>query len=559
MTNNYREQIEFLTSQFEEIDGYDFYRFIFPNNENQGEFNADFSKPNAIYLYQDEKDKGTKRRLRRRIMLNDTWGDDYASYVIGNPSTLCSGLAYRNRTNKIVNAQSMNALVFDLDGVGLKELRNLFLRFDNDPKIMRTLPMPTFLVSSGSGIHVYYVFNESIDLYPNIKIQLKTLKHELTFRMWEYKATSQEKAIQYQSINQGFRMVGSVNVKHGVEIRAFQIGERVSLDYMNQYVREPFRVDINKPFRPSQMTKDEAKEAYPEWYQRVVVEKNKKHKKWDIKSKQGYALYEWWLRQADDIRGGHRYFFLMCMAIYACKCDVPMKKLKEDMYRMFDKLQDIEHGNPLTEYDIESALEAYDKEYFNFTIADIEKLTDVRIERNKRNHRKQEEHLLRARTVQQLDYPNGEWRGDTSKEQLVKDYIKDHPTENPTQIANVLKISRPTVYKYLNRQEMALLKPKEQMEIAGQIVEIVVKIAKAKNISEEMAYKEYVNFIRNYKSSKPFVIEDDPDMFSKMNEYVSQGFRSVNIISAAEYDQMIIESILSKLEIENKGGEIKED
>lgn len=455
LSKNYDEQIAFFSNQFDEIDGYDFYRFIFPNNENRGEFNTDFSKPNAIYLYQDEKDQGTKRRLRRRIMLNDTWEEDYMTYVEGNPSTLCSGLAYRNRTNKIANAQSMNALIFDLDGVGLYELRNLFLRFGNDPTKLRTLPMPTFVVSSGSGLHVYYVFKEPIDLYPNIKLQMKTLKHELTFRMWEYKSTSQEKAIQYQSINQGFRMVGSVNAKHGVEIKAFQTGERVSLDYVNQYVREPFRVDINKPFRPSQMTREQAKEKYPEWYQRVVVEKNRKHQKWDIKGKQGYALYEWWLRQSDSIRGGHRYFFLMCMAIYACKCDVPMKKLKEDMYRMFDKLQDIEHGNPLTEYDIESALEAYDKEYFNFKIADIEKLTDVRIERNKRNHRKQEQHVKFMNGIKTIKKQMGEEVkegrpiGSGTKEQIVKEYIKDHPTENPTQIAKALNMSRTTIYKYI--------------------------------------------------------------------------------------------------------------
>jgi len=450
MANNYWEQIEYLSSEFDEVEGYEFYKFIFPNNENQGEFNTDYSKPNAIYLYQDEKDKGTRRRLRRRIMLNDTWQEDYFRYVKDNLSTLCSGLAYRNRTNKIANAQAMNALIFDLDGVGLKELRNLFLRFDNDPTIMRTLPMPTFLVSSGNGLHVYYVFEEPIDLYPNIKLQMKALKYELTFRMWEYKATSQEKAIQYQSINQGFRMVGSTNIKHGFEIRAFKTGERVTLDYINKYVRENFRVDINKPFRPSQMTREQAKEKYPEWYQRVVVEKNKKRKKWDIKSKQGYALYEWWLRQVDSIKGGHRYFFLMCMAIYACKCDVPKKKLKEDMYSMFDKLQNIEHGNPLTEYDIESALEAYDKEYFNFKIADIEKLTDVRIERNKRNYRKQDLHLKLARSQLSVLREMGEVEvGRPDKEKLVKDYIKDHPTETPTQIAKALNISRPTVYKHM--------------------------------------------------------------------------------------------------------------
>ena len=147
--------------------------------------------------------------------------------------------------------------------------------------------------------------------------------------MWEYKSTSQEKAIQYQSINQGFRMVGSINSKYEIEIKAFKTGEKVTLDYVNQYVREQFRVDINKPFRPSQMTREQAKENYPEWYERVVVNRDHSIQKWDIKSKQGYALYEWWLRQVDSIRGGHRYFFLMCMSVYACKCDVLKSKLKK--------------------------------------------------------------------------------------------------------------------------------------------------------------------------------------------------------------------------------------
>jgi len=452
MNDNYSEQLDYFRNQYEEVNGYDFYKYIFPCNENQGELRTDFQKPNAIYLYHDEKDEGTKRRLRRRIMLSDTWEDDYMTYVEGNPSTLCGGLSYRGRSNKIDKAQRMNALIFDLDGVGFKELRNLFLRFDKDPTIIRTLPMPTFIVSSGTGLHLYYVFKEPIDLFPNIKLQLKTLKHELTFRMWDYKVTSQNKAIQYQSINQGFRMVGSINIKYNLPIRAFQTGERVTLDYVNQYVKEPYRVDIKTPFKPSKMTREQAKESYPEWYQRVIVEGNKKPKKWDIKGKQGYALYEWWLRQVDSAKGGHRYFFLMCMAIYACKCDVPKSKLKKDMREIFDILKTFEHDNPMTEYDIESALEAYDKAYYNFTIADIEKLTDVRIDRNKRNGRKQKDHLLRARTVQELDYPNGSWRnkeGRSSKEQLVKDYIEEHPEENPTEIARALKISRPTVYKYI--------------------------------------------------------------------------------------------------------------
>ena len=53
------------------------------------------------------------------------------------------------KENRLENAQRMYALIFDLDGVGLAELRNLFLRFGGDPERVRRLPMPTFLVLSG--------------------------------------------------------------------------------------------------------------------------------------------------------------------------------------------------------------------------------------------------------------------------------------------------------------------------------------------------------------------------------------------------------------------------
>jgi hypothetical protein len=456
MDKNYREQLEYLSNQYDEIDGYDFYRYIFPNNENQGELNTDFSKPNAVYLYEDEQDKDTDRTLRRRVMLNDTWCDDYLEYIECNPNTLCSGLAYRGRTNKIAHAQQMNAMIFDLDGVGLDEIETVFLRFGKSSTGIRTLPMPTFVVSSGSGLHIYYVFKEPIDLFPNIKLQLKNLKYKLTFRIWEYKSTSQEKAIQYQSINQAFRMVGSENSKYNpsIPIRAFEIGERVTLDYLNEYVREEDRVDLLKPFRPSQMTREQAKESYPEWYQRVIVDKDRSQKKWDIKGKQGYALYEWWLRQVDKIRGGHRYFFLMCMAIYACKCDVPKKKLKEDMYKMFDVLQEMEHNNPLSEKDIISALEAYEKEYYNFKIEDIEYLTDIRIKRNNRNYQKQNDHLEEARAIRdiRMKRQGRKWddnNGRKSQEKVVKDYLLENPTARKVDVIRGTGLSKPTVYKYM--------------------------------------------------------------------------------------------------------------
>jgi hypothetical protein len=462
MINDYQDCFGYLSAQFEQVDGYEFYREIFPDNENAGERHLDFSHPNAIYLYRDEADvEAGRRRLRRRVMLNDTWEQDYMDFVERNPMTLCSGLTYRRRANKLVNAQQMNALIFDLDGVGLSELRNLFLRFGGDPAELRRLPMPTYLVLSGTGLHVYYLFQEPVDLYPNIKIMMKSLKYALTFRMWDYKATSKVEAIQYQSINQGFRMVGSVNEKHGTEIVAFRTGEPVTLNYLNPYVKPENRVDVNKPFRPSKMTREEAAEAYPEWYQRVVVEGNKRRKKWDIAGKvhgdDPYALYHWWLRQVEEVKGGHRYFYLMCLSIYAYKCDVPKAMLRADMKTAFERLRLVEHDNILSESDIESALEAYDREYFNFTISDIEALTEVRIDRNKRNGRKQEQHCEVMRAIQNVVNPgwrdgNGRPQGSGTAQQKVFQWRQAHPGGRKIDCERDTGLSRPTVLKWWDKK-----------------------------------------------------------------------------------------------------------
>lgn len=465
----YTEVFEILNSRYEEIDGCSFYQDIFPDNQCTGQMEGNYLNPNAIYLYQDEKDKGTKRRLRRRVMLADTWENDYMEYVERNHATLCSGIAYRGRANRFENAQRMYTLAIDLDGVGGYELKNLLLRMGQPAENIRTLPIPTYIVMSGTGLHVYYVFEEPIDLFPNIKLQMKALKYDLTFRMWDYKSTSKKEKVQYQSIVQGFRMVGSINPKYGVVIKAFRTGSRVSLEYMNSYAKPENRVDINKRFSPSKMSREQAKEAYPEWYQRVVVEKNRQQKKWDIKSKQGYALYNWWLGRAGEIAGGHRYYYLMCMVIYACKCDVPKDKLKKDMYEIYEMLKQIEHDNPLTVEDVESALEIYSKEYYNFTIADIEKLTDLHIERNKRNGRKQADHIRRITLLRDSDYPNGSWRnkeGRPSVKQKVADYMAEHPEATKAAVIKGTGLSKPTVYKYydeIKEREKFINRPQDEM------------------------------------------------------------------------------------------------
>ena len=469
--DDYLDLMEYMdTSGYPKINGCKFYEDIFPACEEAGKLHTDFSHPNAVFLYHDNE----RDRLRRRIMLKDTWEEDFCEYIEKSKLALCSGLTYRGRANRLEKAQQMNALIFDLDGVGVEEFKILEARWGMKGGECRAVPKPTYTVLSGSGLHLYYVFFEPIALFPNIKLQLKALKYDLTFTIWDYGETSKEESVQYQSINQSFRMPGSLNTKneHETQVVAFRTGERVDLDYLNRFVVEPGnKVDIEKPFKPTKITKKEAQELYPEWYERVIVKREKKAKKWAIDEKvhgeDPYALYHWWIGKSDNvkngkkpdikkrIKGGHRYYFLMCMAIFASKCNVPREKLKADMKEIFEEIAKIPHKNELTQADMAAALEAYSKEYYDTSIVEINYWTGVEIEKNKRNGRSQARHLAIARMDKEhlketgtLKNPEGRPAGKSKERDKVREYRLEHPDAGPTDCIRDTGISRNTVYRW---------------------------------------------------------------------------------------------------------------
>ena len=71
----------------------------------------------------------------------------------------------------------------------------------------------------------------------------------------------------------------------------------------------------------------------------------------------------------------------------------------------------VEDINRFTKDDIVCALEMFNEDYVTFPRDDIAKISGLTMPVNKRNWRKQAEHLRRARAVQMVDYPNFEWAG----------------------------------------------------------------------------------------------------------------------------------------------------
>ena len=77
-------------------------------------------------------------------------------------------------------------------------------------------------------------------MFKNIVEELEKLKRRLTWQAWTQGASSLHDKVQYESLFQGFRVVGTIT-KDGGRCRAFSVGEKVTVEYLNKFVPEDHR------------------------------------------------------------------------------------------------------------------------------------------------------------------------------------------------------------------------------------------------------------------------------------------------------------------------------
>ena len=502
---------EILSEYGSLVNPYDFYRDIFPLGFMQEKDKYEKGKYNGIALEIFNDNSG---RVKRHLLLDDL--DKIKELCLSKNFIVIAPITYMGKRRRNVDSMYLNALAFDLDGVTEKKyLVSLFYMMKISENGSGYIPKPTYIVNSGNGLHIYYVFDEPIFIngwkYRDLIKQLGFVKEALTHRIWNKAITTLSENIQYQSISQGFRMVGSLT-KDGRVTNAYKVSDKISIDYLNSYFHDNCKVTTisNKDFREfkkkeGRLTLSEAKEKYPDWYERRIVNKEPKKPikpyRWHIKR----GLYDWWLKKMfnprllnvleEGPRVGHRYFCVMILAIFARKCGVSYEELERDAYSLEDHFNSINEteNDIFTKKDINDALKGYYDNYITFSRKQVEKLSAIRIDANKRNGRKQELHLERIRMLQVVDYPNFSWRnnngrpkGSGSKEKLVKDYLKEHLNDSITSIARALNISRPTAYKYYPKTDKkALIKD----YIKSHPNDSITSIARALNISRPTVYK----------------------------------------------------------------------
>ena len=429
-----------LEAAFDEVHYMDFYRDIFPEGSFEERGVYEDGKYNGIAV---SIEKGSKR-TKRMTVTDDL--DVIADMAATNDFCLMSPISYIGKSRKSSNARFMYALAIDLDGVEERKQWEFFMeqieRGHEMLKFVWGLPRPTYLVSSGTGIHIYYVFEKPVPMFANIVEQLEKLKKRLTWQAWTQGASSLHDKVQYESLFQGFRVVGTIT-KNGGRCRAFSVGEKVTVEYLNKFVPEEYRA---KDFvYKSELRLSDAKEKYPEWYQRRVVEKRPKHT-WTCKK----ALYDWWIQKLlGGAEQGHRYWCMMTLATYAQKCGVPRETLENDAYGLIPFMNT--KGDEFTEDDVLHALEAFTDSYITYPIDTIVVRTGIPIEKNKRNWRKRADHVKLMNFVREEINGNKEWRnknGRPDKLSVVAEWRARNPVGTKAACIRETGLSKKTVYRW---------------------------------------------------------------------------------------------------------------
>ena len=402
-------------------------------------------------------------RMRRRILFEDTFEQTLAEFQEADWA-ITNGLTYWGRANTADAQSKMCAMIFDLDGQDDARLRAFLYGARGDALDGHGLyPVPQYVVLSGHNVHLYYVFDEPVDLYPNTKTQLKGLKYALTDCIWNYYTSNEWENPQHQGINQGFRVIGG-RTKNGGVVRAFRVNVHpATIDELNEYVPEDSRVDMSRLFRESRYTIDQARRAFPDWYERVVERAEAPRRRaWPVKE----DLYNWWLRRVRQPGGAsfrHRYFCLMALAIFAVKCGVTdRERVRADMESLVPYMNLVDPEHPFgNDGEVDAAMECFDLRYVTFPRRDIEKITAINMPPNKRNYRKQPQHMeylnglrkMRRDVLGENEYENsGRPKGSGEKCELIRSYAREHPGANHSEIARVLGVSRPTVIKWLKSE-----------------------------------------------------------------------------------------------------------
>jgi hypothetical protein len=215
----------------------------------------------------------------------------------------------------------------------------------------------------------------------------------------------------------------------------------------------------------------EARELYPDWYQRRIVEGRMvgDYQLSEAERLRRRAWYDAWVaRLKAGARDGNRHGCICVLFHYAMKAEIPLEEAYQDALALLPYLDSLTQkpGNPFTVADIDAAKTFYSRAYIKLSRKSIQRLTGIDIGQTKRNHRSQQDHLRaerirdaqgqvvenpckvnRERTLQAMR-DSGAIMGRPHKQAQVQEWRAAHPGGSKADCIRDTGLTKPTVYKW---------------------------------------------------------------------------------------------------------------
>ena len=318
------------------------------------------------------------------------------------------------------------AIVIDLDGVSAADLYCLL-------KAEVKSLMPTYIVNSGGGVHLVYVFEKPIVAYKFRHQTIKQMIHAVceVFRKKRYGYKIDPMSA---SLVHPYRVIGS-KTKLGKTCVAFRVGQKWSVNKMLKKLG--IQTDVFKDKATRQKIAQEKKAA---------SDGEKKEKK--VSMPCGHKnFYNFFVLQMTNVEEGHRYLALFALAVVAYKCRVKREEVEDLISALIDVYNQREHTDTVKEYELKKAMYGYSIKYVGVKAEQLEKWTGLTFPRNSVKRRpkgqrlKRNEHLKVARDIRNTKLTE-------TKEILMRRCLQANPSATLVELMDELGWSKPTVIKY---------------------------------------------------------------------------------------------------------------
>lgn len=259
-----------------------------------------------------QRDDGTWKGTYFEIIIDEIFDlllfrDDLYSYYTD----------FRNGKVGIKTVERVRAFCIDLDHMSPKDLKKLVSN-----KLTKMEHPPSYIVNTGNGIHLIYLFKEPIDVSSGGRIfgmsnLLKRLAEQFKpTRGYKYKLDGQS-----NNLVQAYRVPGSLT-KNGEISRVYKSGPEYELPVLEEWLDcKTFSNNENPP-----VTQSKPKLEY--------LPNGKK------------SFYTYCLEKVRIPDKTNRYMAMFAIAIIGWKCRIPKERVLQDLKELLNYYNNHASGNP---------------------------------------------------------------------------------------------------------------------------------------------------------------------------------------------------------------------